>query len=72
MTNSTPDETDPEWIEWFSKKMDEASPEEEAFWKRRQRLGLGVGLDEDGSLVYAKDLPEAKKTSKPRAVNRGV
>ena len=68
MTNTTPDESDSQWIEWFSKKMDEASPEEEAFWKRRQRLGLGVGvgLDEDGSLVYAKDLPEA------RAVNRGV
>ena len=46
VTNPKPDESDPEWMEWFSKKMNEASLEEEAFWERRRRLGLGVGLDE--------------------------
>ena len=56
VTNPKPDESDPEWMEWFSKKMNEASLEEEAFWERRRRLGLGVGLDENGNLVSAKDV----------------
>ncbi|MFG6660875.1 hypothetical protein [Sulfitobacter sp. 915] len=65
MIDPKPDVSDPGWIDWFFKKMDQAGPDEEAFFERRRRLGLGVGLDEDGNLVYAKDLPEAKKTSKP-------
>ncbi len=40
--------------------MGQPGSEEEAFFERRRRLGTGVGLDEDGNLVYAKDLPEAK------------
>lgn len=54
-----PDEADPKWIDWFAKKMGQASPEEEAFWERRRRLGLGVGLDENGNLVFGEDaLPD--------------
>jgi hypothetical protein len=47
--------TDPDqaWLEAFAEAMGEASSEEQAFWERRQRLGLGVGLDEGGNLVYA-------------------
>lgn len=33
-------------------KMLVESPEEVAFWAERGRLGLGVGEDEDGNLVY--------------------
>ena len=43
------------------KKMGQLGPDEQAFWERRRRLGLGVGLDEDSNLVYAKDLPEARE-----------
>ncbi|MDF3384510.1 MULTISPECIES: hypothetical protein [unclassified Sulfitobacter] len=60
MTDPKPDEADPKWIEWFMKKMDQPGPNEEALWERRRRLGLGVGLDDDGNLVYAKGLSEAK------------
>ena len=45
--------------------MNQAGPDEDAFWERRLRLGLG--LDDDGNLVYAKDLPHAKNASKPRS-----
>ena len=62
MTDPKPDVSDPGWIDWFSKKMDQAGPDEEAFFERRRRLGIGVGLDEDGNLVYDKDLPEVKNT----------
>ncbi len=52
-----PDEADPNWIDWFAEQMVQASPEEEAFWERRRRLGLGVGLDENGNIAYGKDTP---------------
>ncbi len=52
-----PDEADPKWFDWFAEQMVQASPEEEAFWERRRRLGLGVGLDENGNIVYGKDTP---------------
>ena len=67
MTDPKPDVSDPGWIEWFSEKMDQAGPDEDAFWERRRRLGLGVGLDDDWNLVYAKDLLEAKNASKPES-----
>ncbi|WP_435988503.1 hypothetical protein [Sulfitobacter sp. SH24] len=60
MIDTKPDGSDSVWIEWFSKKMDEATPEEEAFWKRRRLLGLGVGLDENGNIVSAKDVLRAE------------
>ena len=65
MTDPKPDESDPKWTEWFIEKMGQPGPDEEGFFERRRRLGIGVGLDEDGKLVYEEDLPEAKKTSKP-------
>jgi hypothetical protein len=52
-----PDEADPMWIDWFAEQMDQASPEEKAYWERRRRLGLGVGIDGNGNLVYGKDKP---------------
>lgn len=38
MPDPKPDVSDPSWIEWFSMKMDEASPREEAFWERMRRV----------------------------------
>ncbi len=32
------------------------TPEEEAFFAKRRSLGLGVGLDEHGKIVYPKKL----------------
>lgn len=32
------DVSDSEWADWFSKKMDEASPREEAFWEGMRRV----------------------------------
>lgn len=28
------------------------TPAQRAFWAERQRLGLGVGMDEEGNLVF--------------------
>lgn len=61
MTDPKPDESDPKWTEWFIEKMGQPGPDEEAYFERLRRLGLGVGLDEDGDLVYDKDFPEALK-----------
>ncbi|MEQ5872529.1 hypothetical protein J4E08_21955 [Sagittula sp. NFXS13] len=43
------------WLDAFIEKMGEASQAEEAFYAKRQAIGLGVGLDAGGNLVYAKD-----------------
>lgn len=45
------------WLEKFIEKMGEATPEEEAFFAERRKLGRGVGLDRTGRLVRAADLP---------------
>ncbi|MBP0485188.1 hypothetical protein [Sagittula salina] len=45
------------WVEAFNEKMGEPGEHEEAFFARRRRLGLGVGLDENGNLVYARSRP---------------
>ena len=41
------------WMEAFAEKMKDGTDEEEAFFARRRQLGLGVGLDAAGNLVYA-------------------
>ena len=33
-------------------------PNEDAFYERRRRLGLGVGLDGEGNIIHASDLIE--------------
>lgn len=43
------------WDEAFIELMGEPGPKEEAFFARRRQLGLGVGLDENGGLVWASD-----------------
>lgn len=54
------DEEHAVWIEKFIEKMSKATPEEEAFFAERRKLGLGVGLDRTGKLVRAADLlPDA-------------
>ncbi|WP_404378629.1 DUF29 family protein [Caenispirillum salinarum] len=56
---ASPDELTPEehaaWLEAFSKKMSEPTPEEEAYFAERRRRGVGVGLDEAGRLIRASD-----------------
>ncbi|MEY8802958.1 hypothetical protein AB9K35_22020 [Leisingera sp. XS_AS12] len=40
------------WVELFTDSMGKPGPEEEAFFARRRRFGLGVGLDAAAKLVY--------------------
>ena len=54
------DEEHAVWVAKFIEKMGEATPEEDAFFAERRKLGLGVGLDSTGKLVRAADLlPDA-------------
>ncbi|EMD83272.1 TA system antitoxin ParD family protein [Pacificimonas flava] len=46
------------WLDTFVEKMGQPSAGEEAFFANRRRLGMGVGLDESGKLVYENE-PEA-------------
>jgi hypothetical protein len=41
-----------EFFDRFSELMRQASPEEEAFWAAMRQRGDGVGMDEEGYLVY--------------------
>lgn len=60
-TSDLTEEEHAAWIEAFSEKMGEPGKNEEAFFARRRRLGLGVGLDENGNLVYASARPRHKR-----------
>lgn len=42
-----------EFFDRFAQEMRTPSAEELAFWAERRRLGLGVGMDDEGNLVYA-------------------
>lgn len=44
------------WLDAFVDTMGEPGPDEEAFYARRRKLGLGVGLDEDGNFVRGEDV----------------
>ena len=43
------------WLEEFTNKMAEPTADEHKFFTERRMLGLGVGLDASGNLIYAKD-----------------
>lgn len=58
-TTELTDEEHGVWIDSFSEAMARPGPREEAFFARRRRLGLGVGLDAAGNLVRAEAKPEA-------------
>lgn len=51
-----PDELDDHEQEFFfdrfADKMRTASREEQDFWAERRRRGLGVGIDDQGDLIY--------------------
>lgn len=49
--SSLTDEEHAVWTDFFVEKMTLPGSDEEAFFARRRRLGLGVGLDADGKLV---------------------
>lgn len=52
------------YFDRFAELMRTASPEEGAFWAERRRLGLGVGMDDDGNLIYSAVLmPPATKVA---------
>ena len=38
----------------FAEATSKPGPEEEAFFERRRDLGLGVGLSEDGEIIYSR------------------
>ena len=42
------------WLDVFTEAMSKPTAHEIAFFERRRALGLGVGLDENGDLVYAR------------------
>ena len=43
------------WLDAFTEKMEHSSETEDAFFARRRSLGRGVGLDDGGNLVYARE-----------------
>lgn len=46
------------WTEAFIEKMGEPSEKEKAFFEQRRKLGVGVGLDASGRLVYAEPIAD--------------
>ncbi|MBN9505933.1 MAG: ParD-like family protein [Altererythrobacter sp.] len=50
-TTALTDEEKDVWIDGFVEKMGRPGPDENAYFERRRRLGLGVGLDKAGNLV---------------------
>ena len=58
----TASDRDAERVVWVNRMIElwsKPGPGEEAFFAERRRLGLGVGLDENGNLVHAADLIKA-------------
>lgn len=47
------EEEDAAWTKAFIEKMGRSSDEEKTFFAERRRLGIGVGLDASGNLIYA-------------------
>jgi len=58
-TTDLTDEEKDVWLDSFVEQMGQPSPDETAFFARRRRLGLGVGLDESGNLVREKTARKA-------------
>lgn len=52
-TELTEEENDV-WLDSFVEKMGQSGSDEDAFFARRRRLGLGVGLDAAGNFVREK------------------
>lgn len=57
-----PHEDDEAWLDAFTEKMGHPTEAEQAFFTRREQLGLGVGLDADGNLVRASRKDDAQET----------
>lgn len=57
-----PSVEDESWVDEFLEKMSRPSEVEKDFFAQRKALGLGVGMDEDGKLVY-----ETPPDEKPKA-----
>lgn len=53
-TTTLTDEERDVWLDGFVEKMGQPGEGEEAFFARRRRLGLGVGLDAAGNFVREK------------------
>lgn len=50
-TTKLTDEEKDVWLDNFVEKMGHPGKDEEPFFARRRKLGLGVGLDEAGNLI---------------------
>jgi len=46
------DDEQEEYFDRLTDKMGQVSADEAAFWSERDRKGLGVGVDEEGRLIY--------------------
>jgi hypothetical protein len=49
------------WSDMFDDLLRQTTPQAEALFSERRRLGLGSGLDENGNLIHASELM-ARKT----------
>ncbi|WP_235987479.1 ParD-like family protein [Roseibium aggregatum] len=49
------EEEESSWLDAFATRMAEPMATEQEFFAQRRRLGLGVGLDAGGNLIYAED-----------------
>lgn len=54
-TSRLSEEEEAAWLDAFIEKMGQPSAAELDFYRQRQELGQGVGLDAGGNLVCAKD-----------------
>lgn len=57
-TTALSDEEKDVWLDSFTDLMAAPATEEKAFYAKRQRLGLGVGLDAGGNLIHADAAPD--------------
>jgi hypothetical protein len=50
--SSLTDEQQEAFLDEFEARLDNVSKAEAEFWEYRRRSGVGVGMDEDGNLIY--------------------
>jgi hypothetical protein len=57
--SSLSEEQQEQYFERFAAETREPSEAELAFWEDRRRRGLGVGMDEEGNIVYGTSAPRS-------------
>lgn len=64
-TTQLTEEEEAAWLDAFTEKMGQPSAAEIEFYRRRQELGLGVGLDDDGRLVRQRQITRPQRGTTP-------